>query len=133
MKRFTTILLIAALVAIGAAFTCSNQAAKVSLGVAASAKAFQDGEIALHNQGKIGDGEHVLIQQSLIQLATAGKAVNQCIGATGAASCVDPAIKAIDSIQQSAISPIKNKESQQQLTILLGSVRASFIALQGAL
>lgn len=132
-RRITYVLVVATVALLLAAFTC-HQAMQTSVGVAASLKAMQDGEIGLHNIGKIDDGEHRLIQQRFKALAQTDKSVRQCIYLQGGGACVDPGITAVQSMLESPeVIGIKNDDSRKQIEVLGQSLLTSLNALKAAL
>lgn len=114
-------------------FIC-NKAMQSSVGVAASLKAFQDGEIAMHNIGKISDDEHTTLQKSFIMLAETDKQVRQCIYTSGSGDCVDIAVTAVNQVLSSpTVVGIKNPDSKQQIQLLGQSLITALNTLKAAL
>lgn len=135
MRKALSLVLVLSLTVLSSGFSCNrHKALQTSLGVAASLKAMQDSEIALHNAGKVDDVEHRLLQQGFIVLAKSDKDVRQCIAVSGAATCVDIGINAVNNLLAApAVVGIKNPESKQTMQLAGQSLVTSLNILKGAL
>lgn len=134
-RKLFTLILVLAIVQLTAGFACNKtKSLQTSMGVAASLQAMQQGEIGMHNLGKIDDPEHRLLQQGFIVLAKSDKDVRQCIYISGLPSCVDVGINAVNNLIASpAVVGIKNPDAQQQMKLLGQSLIVSLNTLKAAL
>jgi hypothetical protein len=94
---------------------------------AAGVLAFQQSEIVFHQQGKVSDNEHREIQEYLLQVAQAGKALDMAINKTHSApdatTAMNASIAAVQTLLDKGVLNVKNDESQAAL-------RASLLSLK---
>ena len=115
-------------------FACNRtKVAAASRDIAASVKAFQVAEIALHNQGKLSDAEHKNIETYLKGIATAGLAVDSCVLQTSTVTCVDTGIAAANDLINQGLVGVKNPDVKQQLTLAAQLIVTGFNTLKGLL
>jgi len=113
---------------IGCPAGTTQSAAKASLQVTVVMQSAQQGEIAAHNSKLIPDEEHQFIQRQFITLAETDKAANACISAApnkgAVVSCLDTAVKAVDSINQEGGTFLKSPAAQANFTLALTSIKS---------
>lgn len=135
--RVRNITLIVALVLVASAWTCSQaqyqKAAEAAKGFALSVSAFQDTEIIIYNspanagQNLISTDEHKQIQQLLINVADAGKELNNAIlvakNQPGAVTALQESINACNRLLNDGVLHVKNPDTMAHLQLILISAK----------
>lgn len=89
---------------------------------------FHTGELAEFNAGNISPAEHALIEQKVVVVAKATQALVTALqsGAANATALADvnTAITALQDLQNSGVSPIKNVNSAKTLQLVLTTAQA---------
>lgn len=137
-QKIAQITLLALAVYITAGFACNSylKAAELSHDFALGVQAFQSSEIVFHNAGKIDDTEHITLQNWILRVAEAGKAMDTAIvaghSATTAQAKVNAAIDATTGLLNDGVLMVKNPESKAALQlslVTLKSILGSILAL----
>lgn len=133
MRQSKYLILTFLLLLLCSGFTCNHRAAQISLGVAASLKAAQNGEINLHNAKQISDDEHRTLQEGFKTLFQVDKDVRVCIANTNVSACVDTGTAAVNDFLNSKVNGIKNPDSKQAIQLLGQSIIIALTSLKAAL
>lgn len=113
------------------AFACSGSVVhKVTMAqhdFRISVQAFQETEIALHNQGIIDPNNHVLIQTYIQKVATAGVELDTALASNAPTSTLKTKLDAImtllDSLNNDGVLGIKNENAKLAMTSALLAIK----------
>lgn len=112
-------------------------AAVAAADFAAAVKGFQDSEIILHRQGLIASDEHQAIQRVLLDVARAGKQLDQAIRAAHqrpeASAAVDAALIAAQQLLDEGVLHVKNPNARARLSASLALARIALDTIRAVL
>lgn len=121
LRKTTAIPLVLVLALLSMNATCDKyrKAGQLARDFAAGVSAFEDAEITLHQTGRVSDDEHRQIQMWVLQVAQAGKTLDQAINdthnATNAKTSLDAAATALAGLLSSGVLQVKNPDSKAAL------------------
>ncbi len=133
-------LLVPLLVALGCEQSKLKKVAQAAEGFSLTVKAFQDAEIAAHQQGLVDDAEHKEIERALVDVAHAGLELDNIVRAAGlkvpgpkALAALDQAYTSLDNLFTSGVLHVKNARARQDLEALLLSAKGFLATISAVL
>ena len=91
-------------------------------------QAFQDAEIAAHNQALVPDDLHLKMQGAILKIALAGKDLDDSLAAGASTPTIKAKLDAIysllDSLNSDGVLGVKNPTTKATLEIALDSIKA---------
>ena len=98
-------------------------------------QAFQEAEIAAHNQGYVDHPTHRVIQEAVAKAAQASLVMTQAIRNTrnspGAIGGIKAALDATQSLLDTGLAGVKNPQTKSQLQALVLGIRSPLLLLSG--
>ncbi len=131
MKRVLAIpsIVLVLVLAVACPAAKQQQVAQAAQNASIVIKGFQQGEIVAYQSGAIPQGDHIVIQESLVTLAKMGKTVDGCILAAtttvAEVACIDAAISTIDLVQADAALHLKSERAKTDFQIALIGTRTA--------
>jgi hypothetical protein len=130
-------------------FACNSsqrqQIAQAAQDAATILHGFESGEVAAYNQGKtclasgmsgcivIPDSDHLFIQQSMVTIGTAEKAMHSCIrtatSTAGAVACVNTLVSTIDVINADGGLHLKSPQAKTDFQLAMIGARTALTVI----
>ncbi len=130
-------LLVPLLVALGCEQSKLKKVAQAVDGFSMAVKAFQDAEIAAHQQGLVDDEEHRQLQTALADVARAGLELDSDIRAAkmnrNALTAVEQAWTSLSNLYYGGVLHIKNPKARQDLEALLLAAKGFLATISAVL